>query len=441
LIVFSFVLFPNVELFTMVLVCVGLALASLALQPLVPIRGWRLAIALVALFGSIFTSFHPEELVLVPRRLRERAQASGSGGEAPLVRHFKHATDSVSYYTWGNTAAISYNGHPSVDLSSDRTPQFAESVSGLIPALLAPSRGNALVLGLGTGTTGGAAATIFENVDIIEINAAFFPLAEELENFSVFDNPAARIVHDDARRYLSRVEGKKYDAIVNSIPSPTYYSAGKIYTLEFYSMVKRALEPGGVYSSWFTSGDMSEEGVFSFFATLAERFEYCNFAILRAGYYFTSCSDRPLRVSEEAIAEIPPELRHLLDEEISLSLEEYAEGVFLIENILDRLQLEGVPANSDDFPVLEFQILSHGAPAAGRAKKDFYRMLGRGMGSEEEDLFLARASVLYALKSPLIAPYVRKLRADRELGARFRERIGYDENAGVGSESSSRHSD
>ena len=105
--------------------------------------------------------------------------------------------------------------------------------------------------------------------------------------------------------------------------------------------------------------------------------------------------------------------------------------------IFDRLQLGGVPANSDDFPVLEFQILSHGAPAAGRAKKDFYRMLGRGMGSEEEDLFLARASVLYALESPLMRPYARKLRADRQLRARFRERIGYEPKDRVESESAS----
>jgi hypothetical protein len=106
-----------------------------------------------------------------------------------------------------------------------------------------------------------------------------------------------------------------------------------------------------------------------------------------------------------------------------------------MENILERLELRGVPINSDDFPVLEFQILSNDPPAAGRAKKDFYRMIKNRMGDESEDLFLARASVLYALKSHLISAYAVKLRSDRGLSAKFKRRIAQAQDAESGAPS------
>ncbi|NIV75267.1 MAG: hypothetical protein GWN37_10640, partial [Gammaproteobacteria bacterium] len=63
---------------------------------------------------------------------------------------------------------------------------------------------------------------------------------------------------------------------VNSIPAPTYYSASKIYTVEFYERVRNALKSDGVFCSWLSSANMTEEGLFTILAAMRRSFEFCD---------------------------------------------------------------------------------------------------------------------------------------------------------------------
>ena len=211
------------------------------------------------------------------------------------IEVFKSGAESATLVKEDDYWWVSYNGHPSIEVQSDGEVNVAETISGVIPALSAPRLEKALVLGLGTGITAGATASIFESTDVVEINNAFYDMMPQLAhaNLNIGTNPAADLYLADGRSFLVGKEGL-YDAIVNSIPAPTYYSASKIYTIEFYERVSEALKPDGVFCAWLSSWNMSEKGLQAILSAIHRSFEYCDLRLMTRGYYMTTCANQPV---------------------------------------------------------------------------------------------------------------------------------------------------
>lgn len=370
------------------------------------------------------------------------------------VEHHKSASDNVTVIRKdADNSVITYNGHPSIRVKVDGHPNLTEVVSGLLPSLWAPSLERALVLGLGSGLTGGTTATVFDRTDIVELNGAFIDLLPQLadSNFHVASNPGARVIHDDARRYLTRTD-RTYDAIINSIPSPTYFSAGKIYTVEFFDRVKRALRPGGTYSTWFSFGNTSPQGIRTLLGTLSSRFEHCNLTVLKLGYYFATCSDEPLerrplfapggrddRATQRAAVDPPLPVQATLSAQIpeigperepKNDLKAYLEAIVLSRDIFAQTRFVDAQLNRDEFPVLEFQIMKFKG-SGSRMSIDVLDFLDRlNLQIDIPDprtrraRFLHRALIYKRLHPPIFEEYFKpKLKADAELQAAFDERL------------------
>ena len=419
---FTFLVHPWLTIFAapaVVWTLLGGALL-VATWPRIAPRLWVAAAASAALLP--FVVAHPEERVYLMH------QAIGPGAQ---VESYKAASDNVTYLHHPIYAIVSYNGHPGLHVVGNGRVNQAEVTSGVIPALVAPRLNRALVLGLGSGITGGATATLFGHTDIVEINTAFLPLVEILTevNFGVAGNPRATIIHDDARRYLSRTP-HRYDAIVNSIPSPTYYSAGKIYTSEFFEMVKTALTPGGVYVGWFAPGEMSLAGIDTLLFTLSRTFRHCDLAILRRNYLMTSCADRPVTPRRAAEIGIPPDVaRALLGSLRGLSVDEYLANIFVSEDIFARMDFSGIRLNTDDFPVLEFQIMrlrriASSGPAPDPLLANPERFDLTAHRREDDATFLTRAVLFAQIYDAYHQRFYReRLRRNSRLAARFDERM------------------
>ena len=260
---------------------------------------------------------------------------------------------------------ITYNGHPSIVVSRDGAPNAAELMSGVIPALAAPTLERGLVLGLGTGITAGSMATLFRETDVVEINEAFIDMMPRLThvNSGLGTNTGARIYHGDGRTFLNGREGT-YDAILNSIPTPTYYSASKIYTAEFYERVRSALKDGGVFSTWISSTDFTEEGLHTVLETIENHFAACDLRVMRGDYMMATCSDRPLR--RRGVDELHGAEALLSVLELGLrssDLTEFMDDVLLSENVFAGDFPRGNAPNTDDSPKLEFLLSKRGAPA------------------------------------------------------------------------------
>ncbi len=279
------------------------------------------------------------------------------------------ADDMVEIYRWGGESAslihtrqrtwLSYNGHPSIVIETQGITSAAELLSGVIPALTAPGTERAMVLGLGSGITAGAAARVFKEVEVAEINGAFPMLISSLSrsNLDIHANPAARLHLMDGRTLLS-ADNRGFDAIINSVPAPTYYSAGKIYTEEFYRLVRASLSDGGVFATWVSTLDMTESGVLTVFATLRRVFPYCELRVLRGGYLFVTCSDHPLVATDFDRLEADPLLIRRLNESLApFKPEEYLADILLSDNIFAVAPPKG-SINTDDRAILEFQVVA-----------------------------------------------------------------------------------
>jgi hypothetical protein len=339
-------------------VLVGIGLAALAAATLSGGCRWTRANAAAAALGVILLTalgfrWFERDLYLVQYRDRLSPsvdfQVFKSGGESvTLVR-----ADPESEW-------ISYNGHPSIWARREGVVSHAELISGVIPALAAPRLERALVLGLGTGITAGAASRLFENVDVVEINAAFFELLPLLRdaNLDVATNPATALHLADGRAFLNGAEGL-YDAIVNSIPAPTYFSASKIYTLEFYQRVRRALKDDGVFCTWLAVTNMSEAGVHVVLSALARSFEHCDLRLMEGDYYMATCSDRRLDPRGYAALDVDPHLDGVLRKSLpGLDLSWFFEDVRLSEDIFAVERPSVARENTDDLPVLEHLVVA-----------------------------------------------------------------------------------
>jgi len=275
------------------------------------------------------------------------------------VTVFKSGAESATLVRSQEDEWITYNGYPSIYLKFDGNLNIAEIISGVIPALSAPRLDKALVLGLGTGMTAGATSRIFKATDVVEINNAFIKMISLLghANMDIAQNPSAALHLADGRSFLVGKEGI-YDAIINSIPAPTYFSASKIYTMEFYKRVVKALKPDGVFCTWLSAGNMSEAGLETVLSALRHNFRYCDLRIMREDYCMATCSNQPIRTRRFSQLPAQPILVKQLQNSLSgFDLDEFFEDIRVSDNIFDHFFPKVPQENTDDHPILEFMVV------------------------------------------------------------------------------------
>ena len=295
------------------------------------------------------------------------------------VTIYKSGADSATLVKSPNYEWISYNGHSSIYITHSGKVDFAEIISGIILAINAPRYENSLVLGLGAGITAGTVAKLFEHTDVVEINKAFIDMMPEIDyvNMEIDKNPTADLYLTDGRAFLVGKENC-YDAIVNSIPAPTYFSASKIYTVEFYRQIKKALKPDGIFNTWLAVPNMSEEGVEAILSALHKSFTYCELRLLRYNYFMVTCSDQPIK--SRSFSDLPvsyefsKQLQNILP---SFNMNEFFEDIVLSRNIFENFVPRIKRENTDDDPVLEFMLVRN------------YELntMGNEIFSEQQELF------------------------------------------------------
>lgn len=128
------------------------------------------------------------------------------------------------------------------------------------PVMSAPGpRRRVLVLGGGDGI---ALREIFkyeevEHVTLVDIDPAMTELSRKLEpirklNQDSFEDPRVQVVHTDAFKYVldyagfDRTEHPAYDRVIVDLPDPHNEVLDKLYSKEFYQVLRRAMSPDGV---------------------------------------------------------------------------------------------------------------------------------------------------------------------------------------------------
>lgn len=259
---------------------------------------------------------------------------------------------------------IVINGYKGLIVENGQTNPY-ETLFGVAPALYPPRRERALVLGLGTGITAGATSTMFKHTTAIEINPAMIELQPQFaeHNMRLHENPNVSIVSDDGLSFLEHNQ-EKFDAIINTVTSPLFFSSSKLYTRDAFELAKRNLREGGVYALYFDYWVM-KEGARIIYKTLQESFKSCHFVYLRNGYCQLICSDSKLAPAVPAESQWPAPIREKLKRLAAL---EWRGGVIGLSTALEALILPahrifesdwGARANTFDLPTLEFEMAAN----------------------------------------------------------------------------------
>jgi spermidine synthase len=122
---------------------------------------------------------------------------------------------------------------------------------GRLPALLHPDPRRGLVICFGTGQTANALRLeMAGQIDIVDVSRTVFDLAPYFRvNEGVLSDPRVAAIRMDGRAWLRR-STQRYDVITLEPMPPNFAGMNSLYSREFYEIMARRLEPGGVVAQW-----------------------------------------------------------------------------------------------------------------------------------------------------------------------------------------------
>ena len=141
-----------------------------------------------------------------------------------------------------------------VEASSEPQDMRLQRMLGHISALLDNDPKSVLVVGFGAGVTAGSFVTHpgIKRIVICEIEPLIPKVVSTYftkENYNVVNDPRVQIVYDDARHFILTTK-EKFDVITSDPIHPWVKGAATLYTKEYFELVKRHLNPGGVVTQW-----------------------------------------------------------------------------------------------------------------------------------------------------------------------------------------------
>lgn len=150
----------------------------------------------------------------------------------------------------------------------------------VFPSLLMNKKRNKRVLVLGGGD-GLAVREIIKcrdvaSVTLVELDPAMIGLAKtnsslRMLNRDSLQNPRVSVITGDAYAYLIK-NRKLYDVIIADFPDPHDETISKLYTLEFYGLIRRALARKGVFVTQSTSPLFAREAFWCVHNTMKNTF-------------------------------------------------------------------------------------------------------------------------------------------------------------------------
>ncbi|MEE8484238.1 MAG: polyamine aminopropyltransferase [Nitrospinota bacterium] len=145
-----------------------------------------------------------------------------------------------------------------------------------IPLSFAPSKENILVLGGGDGL---AVREILKypevnKVTIVDLDpvitelAARHPMLRAMNQNSM-SHEKVTVVNKDAMKFLENAN-EFYDVIIADLPDPNNISLARLYSREFYKLVRSKLSKGGIFVTQSTSPFYAKKAFWSIYKTMEE---------------------------------------------------------------------------------------------------------------------------------------------------------------------------
>jgi len=158
-----------------------------------------------------------------------------------------------------------------IEASTSYIDMRLQRMLGHLPALVHPQPKSVLIVGCGAGVTAGS-FTLYPGIRRIVI-CEIEPLVPKrvtpyfrAQNYDLLSDPRVEVVYDDARHYVLTTR-EKFDIVTSDPIHPWVRGSASLYSREYFRLVKRVLNPGGVVSQWVPVYQASEDAVKSEIAT------------------------------------------------------------------------------------------------------------------------------------------------------------------------------
>ncbi|MDX2248861.1 MAG: polyamine aminopropyltransferase [Bacteroidia bacterium] len=148
-----------------------------------------------------------------------------------------------------------------------------------IPMMLSMSRERILVLGGGDGFVARELLKYPEvkQIDLVDLDpeitklGSLHPVFVRL-NDSSLNHPKVHIFNEDAYKFVEK-SSDFYDVVIIDLPDPNNTSLGKLYSREFYFLLRKRLSVGGVFVTQSTSPYFAPQAFWCIYRTIKEEFD------------------------------------------------------------------------------------------------------------------------------------------------------------------------
>jgi predicted membrane-bound spermidine synthase len=317
------------------------------------------ALALVS-FTVVLSAVHLDSYKMASGVFRRGALYSESDASMQFYRDGK--TTTVSLMDFGTSRSLRTNGKSDGAINMD--PQGARisdevtmTLTAAIPLAYKPDAASAAIIGIGTGLTTHTllGSSTLRAVDTIEIEPAMAAASRRFApvNSNAFADPRSRIVFDDAKTFFS-THNRKYDIIISEPSNPWVSGVSSLFTAEFYQLVRRYLNPGGVLVQWFQMYEIDASLVASVLNALGDNFpDYAIYAATGSDLLIVAGDAQTLARPLADVMTMPGvarELRRIHTNSVAeLELRRIG-GKRLLAPMFRSYE---VPANSDFYPYLD----------------------------------------------------------------------------------------
>jgi spermidine synthase len=236
----GFVLLPRIGSVNALLVLAGLFVAS-GLWLVLSRRRWVAAVAVIAAFVYLATDFPDPFKIAINRRYRDS-----------LMEFWRHEgpQTAVSVRASQFQHVLYLDGLHQANDQPDMV--RLHRAIGHLPMVLHGNPQQVLVVGMGGGATPGAVSQYPDaQVQVVELAEGVRQAAQFFRhvNYDLLARPNVSVRIDDGRNFLSLTD-RRFDVVTADIIQPGHAGAGHVYSREYFSLVRNALDEDGVVLQW-----------------------------------------------------------------------------------------------------------------------------------------------------------------------------------------------
>jgi spermidine synthase len=233
---------------------------------------------------------------------------------------------------------------------------ITQKASAHVPLILHGNAGDILIIGLGSSATACSSALHGGNVDVVEISQAVSDAQKYFSDDQCMSNQKLKLIIEDAKSFL-RITEKTYDVIINEPSNPWIAGMAGLFSVEFFTDIKKHLKQDGIFAQWFHLYEMDDDMLLCFLKTLNTVFPYMSIWEFHKNDILVIATINPINPDFEKMENIfkndavANDLGQVLIHDLPslLSLQVLSE-----QRMAKILNLSDASLNTDDMPVLEF---------------------------------------------------------------------------------------